>query len=190
MEGFDRLTAQYADLESRLRRLEGAQRSGLGSIGVDGGNAGFTISTFETTGFGSDWVDDAAGGATPEVTLYTGRRVIIIATFRTANVGQAGASVGVNDFRADQIVAGVSIDSTDPHEFPAPSMRASYDIVGADLAGGFITVPTTFAPTRSDLEPGDHTFRLRFSALDTNPTGTVYPLITDTSLVVIPLGFG
>lgn len=189
MNEFDRQAAWRDDIDRRLRVLEGTQRSGLGSIVADGGSGGFTISTFETTNFGADWVDDAAGGTTPEVTIHTGSRVIILATFRTAQVGQAGAAVGVNDFRSAQIVAGVSVDSLEPHEFPAPSMRASFDIAGADLAGGFITVPTTFAPTRSDLVPGEHTFRLKFSAYDTNPSGTVNPLITDTSLIVIPLGW-
>lgn len=180
------LTRHIDDLERRLRIMEATQRSGLGSIEIENGSAGFTMATSPLSQ--TSWQNGS--GVCPEITMTTGSRVIILAQARAYNYGQ---DVVGADLRCESVHLGVGIDSTLPHEFPsAPQMRNALQNVaygsGADVAVYGIA-NLILMTTREDLAPGEHTFKLLFAATDDYPAGTMLPVISDTSLIVIPLGY-
>ena len=165
-------------LEAKIAAVYGGRKVGLGDGVLEYGTAGFEITSFGV----NNWLDDA-GDKTPEVTLEMGSRCLIFAGFRPTLIGNAGT---VN-FRSIQMTIGIAIDGTAPDALPLPVTRASYSISTTNSA--YIDIPSTFFTFREGLEPGEHTFTMQAYAPDTNPTGTINPLLTDTSLAIFPLGF-
>lgn len=180
MNSLDKLTRDMADMERRLRIMEGTQRSGLGSIRTANGTAGASL-----TSYGS-WSN--LGGDAPAITMNTGSRVVILAQARVSLIGTPTTPAPL---KSQAIVLGVGIDSVTPAEFPLPVMRNQLGPIAISDAGNvsvYGSLPTSLLTSRSDLEPGEHTFKLLFYADEDNPSGTDDPLVTDTSLIVIPLG--
>ena len=179
------INQRLKDLEAKIDAVYGGRKVGLGDAVLESGSGSYEITSFGE----NDWQDDA-GDKTPEVTLQTGSRVMIFAGFRVKNIGYKGSTVGVDDFRSLSVVTGIQIDSTEPQSFPLPTMRAQTVIATDQTASGaFVYLPLTFTTFREDLEPGEHTFTMRFYAYDSAPTGTRNPEFDDTSLMVFPLGF-
>ena len=175
---------QFADLDRRLRTIEGGQRVGLSSIKADSETTGGRITSYGS----NNWQD--LGGITPSVTLSTGTRAIIIASARLSYIS---TPVTGENYRSNQGSMGIQVDGTEPHLFFDPTMTT-------EIAEGYKTaseavvnlgvVVLTSVHARQDLVAGEHTFTMKFFALQTNLSGTVDPLVANMSLVVIPLGFG
>ena len=181
MNSLDALTRSIADIERRLRVMEGTQRSGLGSIRTANGSVGVSY-----TSYGS-WSN--LGGAAPEIAMHTGSRVLILAQARVSLIGTPTTPAPL---KSQGIELGVGIDSVAPIGFPLPVMRNQLmpiAISDASNVSVYGWLPMSLLTSRSDLEPGEHTFKLLFHADEDNPGGTDHPLVTDTSLIVIPLGY-
>jgi hypothetical protein len=175
------LSRQIADLERRLRIMEGTQRSGLGSIQTANGTTGVSYTSYDS------WSN--LGGDAPEITMNTGSRVVILAQARVSLIGTPTTAAPL---KSQGITLGVGIDSTEPDGFALPVMRNQVAPIAVDATGNvsvYGSLPTTLLTTRPDLEPGEHTFKLLFFAEEDNPSGTDHPLVSDTSLIVIPLGY-
>ena len=82
--------------------------------------------------------------------------------------------------------APIQIDSTEPDAFGGVPMTAEFRNVGGPSD---IYQSQAFTVLRTDLEPGEHTFTMRFWLEESDQTGTIDPVMVNASMMVVPLGF-
>lgn len=176
-----------ADIDRRLKALETTQRVGLSRMrSAWGDDVSYTLTATNTwldgTAEGATWTDDQGntGSGFPEVTVTTGRRVLIVATARANKVSALATN------KSNLMRIGVSIDGDTPASASTSGAAATYatlEVPGNDAVNGHVTLITQ----RVDLEPGEHTIALQAFANNYRPGASDYAEVLEVQLTVIPL---
>lgn len=173
---------QFADLDRRLRTIEGGQRVGLGGL-----RSAWATNMQEHTVFGAwnsgpvaaTWADDRdnTGTGYPAITIENCPSRYMILWSLTFN------SVATNvtlPFRTSNAQIGVSINANDTPPLPNATRLFSNSNPGStDVAMSMIVA-------RQDV-PGDKVFQFRTWCFDDFPAGSIPPTLQGIYLGVLPL---
>lgn len=181
----DRIAAQLAEFDRRLRNLETSPRVGLNGarfVRQFGSGDATTFTNWETGPAASNWVDDQGntGAGYGQLTMANmGKRAAIF-------FGATISGVYVNaTVRSANALFGIGYAGLNPAQNPAYPIMYRRFYPGS---ASYTETPFNFFVCRNDFTPGaTNVFKIWAAWENTNPAAGLQPQLIDGFMLVIPL---